>query len=232
MNTQTNTRTNRAELDIRPPETGTAKPSPLLICGAVAGPLYVVVSLTQALLRPGFDLTRHPWSLLANGPAGWVQMTNLIVTGLLVVVTAVGFSRTVSMGTGHRAIPILLGIFGAGMIGAGIFRADPMAGFPLGTPDGPPVAPTVFGLLHLALGGVGFLGLIIACFVFGRRFAQAGQPGWAAYSVITGVAFFAAFAGIASGSSTPPIVLGFVGAVVLAWSWLLSISIAQHQHQI
>ena len=227
MHTSTNIR-----LDTRPAEAGTAKASPLLICGAIAGPLYVAVSLTQALLRPGFDLTRHPWSLLANGPAGWVQMTNLIVTGLLVVLAAVGFSRAVSIGTGHRAIPILLGIFGAGMIGAGIFRADPMAGFPLGTPDGPPVEPTLSGLLHLTLAGIGFLGLIVACFVFGRRFARAGRRGWAVYSVLTGVVFFAAFAGIASGSSAAPIVLGFVGAVVLAWCWLLSISLAHYRHQI
>ena len=37
---------------------------------------------------------------------------------------------------------------------------------------------------------------------------------------ITGVLFFAAFVGIASGSSTPVIVLAFTAAVVLAWIWL------------
>jgi hypothetical protein len=34
----------------------------LLRLGVVAGPLYVAVSLIQALTRDGFDLTRHAWS--------------------------------------------------------------------------------------------------------------------------------------------------------------------------
>jgi hypothetical protein len=37
----------------------------LLGHGVLAGPVYVVASLTQALTRDGFDLTRHSWSLLA-----------------------------------------------------------------------------------------------------------------------------------------------------------------------
>ena len=53
----------------------------LIAAGAVAGPLYVGVALAQALTRQGFDLTRHPWSVLANGELGWIQVTNLIVTG-------------------------------------------------------------------------------------------------------------------------------------------------------
>jgi len=40
----------------------------LLGYGILAGPLYIVVALAQALTRDGFDLSRHPWSLLANGP--------------------------------------------------------------------------------------------------------------------------------------------------------------------
>ena len=48
-------------------------------------------------------------------------------------------------------------------------------------------------------GGVGFLALIAGCFVLARRFAAGGERGWAAYSVVTGVVFFLAFAGIGSG---------------------------------
>jgi hypothetical protein len=33
-----------------------------LTCGVVAGPLYIVVVLIQALTRDGFDVTRHPAS--------------------------------------------------------------------------------------------------------------------------------------------------------------------------
>jgi hypothetical protein len=48
-------------------------------------------------------------------------------------------------------------------------------------------------MMHFLIGGIGFLGLIAACFVFARRFAALKQPGWAAYSIATGVIFFAAF---------------------------------------
>lgn len=95
--------------------------------------------------------------------------------------------------------PLLLGVYGLGLIGAGVFLADPVLGFPPGTPADAN-AVTWHGLLHFVSGGIGFIGLIAACFVFARRFAALRQRGWAAYSVATGVLFFAAFFGIAMGS--------------------------------
>jgi hypothetical protein len=55
----------------------------LLGYGVLAGPLYVGVSLAQALTRDGFELTRHAWSLLSNGSLGWLQIANFLVTGLM-----------------------------------------------------------------------------------------------------------------------------------------------------
>ena len=37
----------------------------LLGYGIIAGPMYVLISLAQAVTRDGFDLARHEWSLLA-----------------------------------------------------------------------------------------------------------------------------------------------------------------------
>ena len=72
-------------------QTSTAAPArTLLAFGVVAGPIYVLVSLVQALIRDGFDLTRHAWSLLSNGDLGWIQITNLVVTGLMTVAVASG----------------------------------------------------------------------------------------------------------------------------------------------
>ena len=107
---------------------------------------------------------------------------------------------------------------------AGVFTADPMDGFPRGTPPGPPASVSWHGIMHLVSGAIGFLAMIGACFVFARRFAGQGDPGWAAYSAVTGVLFFAAFAGIASGSNQPAIVLSFVGAVILVFVWLALIA--------
>lgn len=202
----------------------------LLGYGVLAGPFYVLVSITQAVLRDGFDLTRHDWSLLANGAGGWIQVVNLVLTGLMVATAAVGYRRALRGGVGQRWAPRLLAVYGLGLVGAGIFRADPMAGFPAGTPDGPPVTFTVPGMLHFVCGGVGFLALIMATFVLAKRFARDGRRGRAAVSVVTGVAFLAGFAGIASGSDTPTVVLAFTASVLLVWAWLSSTSAHLYRH--
>ncbi len=195
-----------------------------LLNGAlVAGPLYVVVGVIQILIRPGFDITRHELSLMSNGDLGWIQIANFLVTGLLVVAGAVGMRRVLHSGHGSTWGPLLVGIYGLGLIGAGLFVADPAFGFPPGTPAD---AHTIswHGLMHLVCGSVGFIALIAACFVFARRFAVRGQRGWAAYSAATGVIFFAAFAGIASGSGNSWIVIGFSIAVILAWTWISAVA--------
>jgi Protein of unknown function (DUF998) len=84
---------------------------------------------------------------------------------------------------------------------------------------------TWHGMLHFMAGGIGFLGLIGACLVFARRFVRAGRRGWALYSAVTGVLFTAAFAGIASGSTSPVLNLSFGVAVVLGWTWLTVVAL-------
>lgn len=195
----------------------------LLACGIVAGPLYISVSLIQALTREGFDLARHSASLLSNGDLGWIQITNFLVAGLLVIAGAIGMRQAMQPGKGRFWGPLLVGIYGLGLIGAGIFVADPMDGFPPGTPADAN-AVSLQGLLHFIVGGVGFLVLITACFVFARRFAVLGERGWAAYSVATGVIFLAAFLGVASGSGRPWTVIGFWIGVTLAWTWVSAMS--------
>jgi hypothetical protein len=179
-----------------------------------------VVSLAQALTRDGFDLSRHAWSLLSNGDLGWIQIANFIVTGAMTVAAAVGLRRALSPGRGRTWAPALIGVYGASLIGAGIFRADPAQGFPVGTPETTTVS--WHGGLHFLIGGIGFGCLIAACFVLGSRFARAGHPALAWFSRVTGVAFLAGFAGIASGSHGPT-TLGFVAAVVLVWAWLATV---------
>ena len=189
----------------------------LLTCGIVAGPLYIAVTAIQMLTRDGYDIRRHAASLLSNGDLGWIQITNFVVTGLMMVAMAVGLRRTLSPGKGATWAPRLVGVYGLGMIAAGVFRADPAFGFPAGAPAGAPNPMSWHGALHFIVAGVGFLALIAACFVFARRFAALGARRWAVYSVLTGVVFFAAFAGIASGSSN--LTIPFAVAVVLAWAW-------------
>src|SRR5439155_11750011 len=121
----------------------------LLAYGVIAGPVYVLVSLAQALTRAGFDLTRHPWSLLSNGGPGWIQITNFVATGLMTVALAVGLRRALRPGRGGTWAPRLVGAYGVSLIAAGVFRADPALGFPPGTPDGATEV-TWHGMAHFA----------------------------------------------------------------------------------
>ena len=110
----------------------------LLLCGVIAGPFYLAVGLAQAFIREGFDFSRHPLSVLANGPGGWIQTANFVLTGLLVLAAAVGLGRV--LGPKSRAVTWFLGGFGVAMLVAAIFRADPLDGFPPGTPKGFPTS--------------------------------------------------------------------------------------------
>jgi hypothetical membrane protein len=190
----------------------------LLTCGMIAGPLYVLVGLIQMTIRPEFDITRHSLSLLANGNLGWIQTLNFLVTGMLLVAGAVGVKRTLQSGPGSRWAPRMLGLYGLGLIGASIFSADPALGFPPGTPlENNPIS--WHGLLHFVVGTIGFIGFIAACFIFARRLMSLQKPGWAWYSLITGILFLASFVGIASGSKGP-VSAFFAIAVVLGFTWI------------
>jgi len=45
----------------------------LLACGVLAGPLLLAVGLVHAFTREGFDLSRHPLSLLSPGELGRIH---------------------------------------------------------------------------------------------------------------------------------------------------------------
>ena len=103
----------------------------LLAAGLVAGPLYTAVWLGQAATREGFDITRHPASLLANGGPGWIQTANFVIAGILSIAAAVGVRRSIT-GRGSRWAPRLLGAYGVGLLLAASSR-----------PTRPPVSPPV-----------------------------------------------------------------------------------------
>ena len=197
----------------------------LLGYGVICGPFYVVVALIQALLRPGFNISRDDVSLLSNGSFGWVQIANFVVTGLMVVCCAVGAWRALGSGRGATWGPLLLGVFGLGLIAAGVFVADPMNGFPAGAPAGRPTSVSVHGMLHIVSAGIGFAALIASCFVFASRLARDGKGNLALLSRVTGVAFLAGFVGVASGSSSTLVVAAFWIALLVVWGWLASLAV-------
>jgi Protein of unknown function (DUF998) len=159
----------------------------MLGCGIVAGPLFVIASLAQAFTRIGFDLGRHPISLLSLGSPGWVQIANFVVSGVLYLAGAIGMRDALRPGRGSTWGPLLVGVTGVGLIVAGVFITDAGAGFPPGALAG---APTMswHGLLHEVGFALSFGGAIAACGVFARRYAALGRRGWAVAAVATDVA--------------------------------------------
>jgi hypothetical protein len=201
----------------------------LLTCAEAAGPIYILVGIVEMVTRQGFDIRRHALSLVANGEWGWIHSSMMVATGLLTIAGAVGMRLTLR---GERAGfwgPVLIGIDGVGLVGAGFFSADPALGFPPGTPlNGNPVSS--HGVMHFVCGGIGFIGLIAACLVFAWRFVRLRQSGWAAFSALTGVTFFAAFCGIAAlsqkdAATRAAVNIAFSFAVALAWVWLSSLAV-------
>ena len=199
---------------------GAAVTRSLLRSGMLAGPFYLAVGLIQALLRDGFDLARHPLSLLANGPGGWVQTANFVLTGLMVLAAAVGFGRV--LGPKSRAVTWFLGGFGMTMIVAAMFPADPVDGFPPGTPEGFPTSISTTGLVHFVAGALGFTFLAISCFFAARAMSRRNVSSLARLSLLSGLAVVLGFFG---GIVLPVGILGIWFAVLVGWAWLAVMSL-------
>jgi hypothetical protein len=199
---------------------GAAITRPLIFCGVLAGPFYLAVGLSQALLRNGFALARHSLSVLANGPGGWVQTANFVFTGLMVLAAAVGFGRV--LGPKSRALTWFLSGYGVAMIVAAIFPTDPVDGFPPGTPLGNPTSISSSGLVHLIAGALGFTFLAISCFLAARVMWRRNVSSLALFSLLSGIAVVLGFFG---GILLPMGVIGIWFAVVVGWAWLAVMSL-------
>ncbi|MFE9245419.1 DUF998 domain-containing protein [Nocardiopsis sp. NPDC006938] len=125
----------------------------LLWSGAVGSWLFVVVFLLDGLTRPGYRPVRHPVSALALGPRGWVQTTNFVLCGLLVAVGSLALPGS----TDSVALALAVGVLGLALAASGVFRMDPMRGYPPGTPDTTPEAYSRAHQLHDWAGMVVFL---------------------------------------------------------------------------
>ena len=196
----------------------TGKSSKLLTCGIVLAPLFYVVVGGQMVTRSGFDITRHPLSLLALGDAGWIQVANFLVAGSLAVACGFGIHATLAGAAGGTWGSLLIATYGIGMIVAGISPADPIPGFPPGFVSAIPPPLSRHAIGH----GLGFLlafaSLIAACFVFARRFRQRGDRGWARYSMATGGMTLLL---LALGMAVKPAAsLSFFVVGIFAFSWI------------
>ena len=191
----------------------------LLGYGVLVGPLYLVVGVAQGLLRPGFSFARHSLSVLANGDYGWVQTANFALSGLMVITAALGVSRVA--GRSARATSWALGLFGLGVALAAVFRADPVDGFPVGTPFEPPTGISTPGLLHFVVSALAFTSFGVSALLAARLLARRGERTMARFSSASGLVMLLGFFG---GFALPSPVLGIWVSVVTGWAWLAVLS--------
>ena len=209
---------------------------PLLFAGVVGPVLFIIVFLAEGLTRPGYSAWRNFVSQLATGDGGWVQTVNFLVCGALVACFAIGLRLSLGSGRASVAAPILIGLFAAALIVAGLFTTDPALGYPVGAAQ----VHSAHGLIH-GLAGLGAFTLLpAATFVMAARFA--GQPAtrrWAVYSVSVGSLILACFiAGnvfstLDANGSMPNAPTGFVQriAIVAGWTWLAFVARRQLRAQ-
>jgi hypothetical protein len=198
----------------------------LLACGAVAGPLYVTVTMIEALTRDGFDLRQHRFSWLTAGDLGWIHQANMVMVGALTVLLAVGLRRVMQTGRGAVWGPRLLGLTGVAYLVGGLLSADPVLGFPPGTT--PEMVHTSWhGALQNASRSVSTLFLLSASLVIARWFAAEGRRGWAwFYGAAIPVVFVAltAFGRLAIGGN--PAALAFL---MTPWIWVTALAVHLHR---
>jgi hypothetical protein len=195
----------------------------LYACGAAAGPGFVAAFLVEGATRPDYDPLRHPVSSLALGPFGWTQTASFLVAGMLAVAFAAGLVRL--SGLRRRVGAVLVGLWGAGLVGAGAFVTDPVSGYPPGTPPLPP-EPSTVGTLHDLFSVLAFFALGAACFVFA---AGAGWR-WAVYSVLSGAVFLGAFFLSGVGFQQDPSLVAVAGlwqrvSLTIGWLWLTALAL-------
>src|SRR5690625_1619432 len=160
---------------------GAAITRSLLGWGVVAGPFYLAIGLVLAATRSGFDLSRHPLSLLMLGPRGWLQRTTSLLAALLSIIAALGMYLAVRDGRGP-GMSVLTGYYGTGMLLSAAFPPDPVAGFPAGDPVGTGEAVTAMtlgGTLRFLFGGIAFLAVAAAALSYSRWAGRHGEREYA-----------------------------------------------------
>lgn len=170
-----------------------------IVCGVVAGPLFVSSFTVIGAKRAGYDWRRHAVSSLAVGQGGWSQRANLMLTGALYCIAAHGLARSPRRTVGPRVVPALIFGVGVGLVGSGLFVTDPVAGFPPSSRDQDgadralPVASTRSGKLH-NLGALPiFAGIPAAALTCATSAARRGEYHWASYSAGSAIAMTSAF---------------------------------------
>ncbi len=197
----------------------------LLACGAVAGPLYLAVTMAQVLTRDGFDLKQHRFTLLTSGDLGWIHQANMVGVGLLTVLLAVGVRRLMQTGRGAVCGPRLLGLVGVAYLVGGLLPSDPVIGFPPGT-TAEMVQKTWQGSVQNASRSISTLLLIATSLVIAARFATEGHRVSAWFFGAGIPVVFAALTAFGSAIGINPAAPAFLAT---PWIWVTALAVHMYR---
>ncbi len=153
----------------------------------LATALFFVAAIVQGVLRDDYDAWHQSISALSLGPAGWMQDVAFFVLGAALLSTIGVWRHVLADGIGVTWYPLLIALTGLSMLSAGVIPQDPAPGYDpeqLGH-----ALPTVAGLIHLSVAGIGALATCGAILVMAARIASlpAWPKWWATYSRASGV---------------------------------------------
>jgi hypothetical protein len=157
-----------------------------------------------------------------------VQVANFLLAGTMYAGLAIGLSRTTTEDDRSRAIPSLVGTAAAGLVLSGLLTADPVSGYPVGTPD--KAVPTAVGTLHNLAAVPLVIGMGGAALVEAVRCVKRGQWIWAGCSALSGVLMPSGFVVAGAGFAQHPKLVARAGLVqritvgsALGWATALAI---------
>jgi hypothetical membrane protein len=146
------------------------------LAGMIAPVLFVAVFTIEGWLRPAYSPLTMYVSELSLGPHGWVQITNFILTGFLLLLFAIGVRAEFKEDAASRLGPMLLIVSALSLLLSGPFVMDPSYI--------PRDHWTWHGTLHQLIGALGFFTMApVIGFIFWRRFREEKQ--WQSLSLWT-----------------------------------------------
>jgi hypothetical protein len=214
------------------------KRSAQILCGVLAGPLFVIAFTAIGAARRGYDWRRYPVSSLALGRRGWQQRINFILAGVLYSCAAAGLGRCDRRRIGPRAVPALIAGAGVGLIGSGLFVTDYVGDLPGEGPGemnrGParavPTRPTRAGRIHDLCGIPLFAGIPIAGLASAATAVRSRDYRWACYSAGSSTVMAASFLVFGAAINGQPRLRGKIGilqriSITVGLGWLSSLSL-------
>lgn len=190
--------------------------------GIIGSILFFVVSMIDGFLHPNYSTLNEPISNLgAIAPNAWIQNANFLLSGLLLVIFAIGFFRLLRPIV--RKWGVIVSTFFLLLTGVCLALASV---FPTDIPGYPPL--TLHGVIHDIIVFVVFGTLLIAVLLSGLYLRK--TPGWRGYgwySIIEAVVMGLLFVILAAVTVSDGGLVGLFQRIFVyeAFSWYVVIGI-------